>query len=115
MRSSDPADAGARAADKARSGRLRREFFGVSMTALCGGALALNLVLILGLLAVIGYQGGRFFWQKDLPEFTLSDGGKRLGEIHARQTIPAATAGAGGERFQVRLGNRDLTGGDFVL
>lgn len=99
--------------EKDRSGRLRREFFGVSMTALCGGALALNLVLILGLLTVIGYQGGRFFWQKDLPEFTLTDGGKLLGEIHAQQTIPAATAGAGGERFQVRLGNRDLTGGDF--
>ncbi len=99
--------------EKDRSGRLRREFFGVSMTALCGGALALNLVLILGLLTVIGYQGGRFFWQKDLPELTLSDGGKLIGEIHAQQTIPAATAGAGGERFQVRLGNRDLTGGDF--
>ena len=99
--------------DKDRSGRLRREFFAVSMTALCGGALALNLVLILGLLAVIGYQGGRFFWQKDLPEFTLTDGTRLLGEVHSRQTIPAATAGAGGERLQIRLGNRDLTGGDF--
>jgi phosphate transport system permease protein len=99
--------------DKDRSGRLRRDFFGVSMTALCGGALALNLVLILGLLSVISWQGARFFWQKDLPEFTLTDGSKILGEIHAQQTIPAATAGAGGERFQIRLGNRDLTGGDF--
>ncbi len=99
--------------DKDRSARRRREFFGVSMTALCGGALALNLVLILGLLTVIGYQGGRFFWQKDLPEFTLTDGRKLLGEVHLQQTIPAATAGAGGERFQLRLGNRDLTGGDF--
>ena len=83
------------------------------MTALCGGALALNLVLILGLLGVIVWQGGSFFWQRDLPEFTLADGSRILGEIHAQQTIPAATAGAGGERFQVRLGNRDLTGGDF--
>ena len=99
--------------DKDRSGRRQREFFGVSMTALCGGALALNLVLILGLLTVIGYQGGRFFWQKDLPEFTLTDGTRLLGEVHSRQTIPAATAGAGGERLQIRLGNRDLTGGDF--
>lgn len=117
MHSSDPAHGSAPATDRARSGRLRRELFGVSMTALCGGALALNLVLILGLLAVIGYQGGRFFWQKDLPEFTLADGSKLLGEIHSRQIIPAANfaggAGAGGERLQVRLGNRDLTGGDF--
>ncbi|MEO8274802.1 MAG: phosphate ABC transporter permease PstA [Thermoanaerobaculia bacterium] len=83
------------------------------MTALCGGALALNLVLILGLLAVIGYQGGRFFWQRDLPEFTLTDGSRLLGEVHSREIIPAATVGAGGERLQLRLGNRDLTGGDF--
>jgi phosphate transport system permease protein len=100
-------------ADRSRSGRLRRDLLGVSLTALCGGALALNLVLILGLLVVIGYQGGRFFWQKDLPELTLTDGSKVLGEIHSQETIPAATAGAGGERLQMRLGNRDLTGGDF--
>jgi len=99
--------------DKAQSGRLRRDLVGVSMTALCGGALALNLVLILGLLVVIGYQGGRFFWQKDLLELTLTDGGELLGEVHSRETIPAATTGAGGERLQLRLGNRDLTGGDF--
>ncbi len=75
MRSSE-ASAGEGLNDKARSGRRRRELLGVSLTALCGGALALNLVLILGLLGVIGYQGGKFFWQKDLPEFTLVDGSK---------------------------------------
>jgi phosphate transport system permease protein len=112
MRSSESGDR-VKANDKARSGRLRRDFLGVSLTALCGGALALNLVLILGLLTVIAWQGGRFFWQKDLPEFTLTDGSKLLGEIHSQQTIPTATEGAGGERFQIRLGNRDLTGGDF--
>ena len=46
----------------------QRDFLGMSFTALCGGALALNLVLILGLLALIGWQGGRYFWQKDLLE-----------------------------------------------
>ena len=44
------------------SGRSR-ELFGVSMTALCGGALAFNLLLILAILTLIGWQGGRFFWQ----------------------------------------------------
>jgi phosphate transport system permease protein len=116
MPSSNPGSSGAPRIENDRSGRAgrqRRELFGVSMTALCGGALALNIVLILGLLGVIGYQGGRFFWQKDLPEFTLTDGSKVLGEVHSRETIPAATEGAGGERLQIRLGNRDLTGGDF--
>ncbi len=103
--------------DKARAGRRRRDLVGVSLTALCGGALALNMVLILGLLGVIGYQGGKFFWQKELPEFTLVDGSKLLAEVHSVETIPAdlsdGGAGAGGERLQLRLGNRDLTGGDF--
>ena len=66
---------------------------------------------------MIGYQGGKFFWQKELPEFTLVDGGRILAEVHATETIPAdlsaGGAGAGGERLQLRLGNRDLTGGDF--
>ena len=69
MRSSESGDS-VKANDKARAGRLRRDFLGVSLTALCGGALALNLVLILGLLTVIAWQGGKFFWQKELPEFT---------------------------------------------
>ncbi|MGE0641632.1 MAG: phosphate ABC transporter permease PstA [Thermoanaerobaculia bacterium] len=92
---------------------VRRDLFGVSMTALCGGALALNLVLILALLTVIGWQGARFFWQKDLRELTLQDGTRVLGEIHAREVIPEGLPGAGTQRIQMRLGNRDLTGGDF--
>src|SRR5262245_48532952 len=128
---SDPTGASAHARDRggveaagldpaARGGRVpssssdkRRDFVGVSMTALCGGALALNMMLILALLAVIGWQGARYFWQKEIHEFTLADGRKMLGEIHAVETIPAGVAGAGGERIQLRLGNRDLTGSDF--
>ena len=98
--------------DKDR-GRSRRDFLGVSMTALCGGALAFNLVLILALLFVIGWQGGRFFWQKEVLQLTLSDGAKVLGELHSSETIPADMEGGGGERVQIRLGNRDLTGNDF--
>ena len=116
MRSSE-AGAGGGLNDSGRSGRRRRELLGVSLTALCGGALALNMVLILGLLGVIGYQGGRFFWQKELPEFTLVDGGRILAEVRATDARPAdlsaGGAGARGERLQLRLGNRDLTGGDF--
>jgi phosphate transport system permease protein len=93
----------------------RRELLGVSLTALCGGALALNLLLILGLLALIGYQGGRFFWQKDLLEVTLDDGRKLLGELHSTEVAPPAEpGGAARPRIQMRLGNRDLTGGDFL-
>ena len=97
-----------------KAARARRELFGVSMTALCGGALALNLLLILGLLGLIGWQGGRYFWQKDLLEVTLDDGSKLLGEVHSSEIAPPAEpGGAPRPRIQMRLGNRDLTGGDF--
>jgi phosphate transport system permease protein len=87
-----------------------RDFVGMSFTALCGGALALNLLLILGLLGLIGFYGGRYFWQPDLVEVTLADGGKLLGELRDRELIPGQGQAA---RVELRLGNRDLTGGDF--
>jgi phosphate transport system permease protein len=90
----------------------RRDLLGVSFTALCGGALALNLLLILGLLVLIGWQGGRYFWQKDLLEVELADGRRLLGEVHSFDEIPASAGG--GTRFQLKVGNRDLTGGDFL-
>jgi phosphate transport system permease protein len=90
----------------------QRDFLGMSFTALCGGALALNLVLILGLLALIGWQGGRYFWQKDLLEVELADGRKLLGEVHSFEEIPESAGG--GTRFQLKVGNRDVSGNDFV-
>jgi len=94
----------------------RREFLGVSFTALCGGALAINLVLIVALLVLIGWQGGRYFWQKDLLQVELADGRSILGEIHSRESVPATHTADGVplERFQMRAGNRDLTGQDFL-
>jgi len=99
--------------DKAHRGtsQASRELFGASMTALCGGALALNLLLILFLLILIGWQGAGYFWPRALVQLSLNDGRKLLGEVHARQEIP----GSGGKtRVQLRVGNRDLTGADFL-
>ena len=98
------------------SSQRQRDFAGISFTALCGGALALNLVLILALLLLIGWQGGRYFWQKDLIEVELADGRKLLGELYADEVVPATATEDGVEktRFQLRAGNRDLTGQDFV-
>jgi phosphate transport system permease protein len=94
------------------SSQKQRDFLGMSFTALCGGALALNLVLILAILLLIGYQGGRYFWQHDLVELRLADGRALLGEIHDREEIPADVGI--GHRIQLKVGNRDLTGADFV-
>jgi phosphate transport system permease protein len=96
--------------------RRRRDFLGASFTALCGGALALNLVLIVALLALVGWQGGRHFWQKDLLRVELADGRVLLGELHSTETIGsrAGPDGPARERFQLRTGNRDLAGQDFL-
>jgi len=93
-----------------------RDFLGVSFTALCGGALALNLALILGILLLIGYYGGRYFWQRDLAALELDSGRKLLGEVHDREIVPPSHSDDGKEhhRIQIKVGNRDFTGQDFL-
>jgi phosphate transport system permease protein len=85
------------------------------LTALCGGALALNLILVVGLLAVLAVNGLGFFWQRELVSLELEDGTRILGEVHDRESVfredgeqPA------GMRLRLKVGNRDLTGTDFV-
>src|SRR5262245_43559723 len=89
--------------------RRRNDRTGRALTWLCGGALALNLLLILGLLVLLAYNGAGTFWPKPLTLLTLSDGSKVLGQIERRESTPD-----GGRRIQLRVGNRDLTGADFL-
>ncbi len=85
------------------------------MTALCGGALALNLLLVVALLAVLVINGGAYFWQKDLVRVELTDGTRWLGEQHDRESTPETPeAPEPGTRIRLKVGNRDLTGIDFV-
>jgi len=101
---------------KGATSQARRDFLGVSFTALCGGALALNLVLIVSILVLIGWRGGRYFWQSDLTEVHFTDGRRLIGEIRAEEDVPAVLSpdGEAFSRFQLRAGNRDLTGQDFL-
>ncbi len=96
--------------------RPPRRLAGDSLTALCGGALALCLLLILSLLALMAVNGLSYFWQKRLVALELADGRTLLGEVHEREEIPAVpgAAGAPATRIQLKVGNRDLTGADFV-
>ena len=92
----------------------RSDLLGQSFTWLCAGALAVNLLLALGLLLLIGVSGLGTFWQQPLVLFTLSDGTQVLGEIHGRENRPLAEDGSsGGTRTRVKVGNRDLYGLDF--
>lgn len=98
------------------SSRRKSDVLGQAFTWLCGGALALNLLLAVGLLALIAKNGLAYFWQEKLVHLTLADGSQVLGEVHGREEIPA-TGDSGrphpAERIRLKTGNRDLTGIDF--
>jgi phosphate transport system permease protein len=85
------------------------------LTALCGGALALNLFLVVALLAVLIINGGGYFWPHELVRLELADGSRILGELHDREEIPPGDGDTGEPETRIRLktGNRDLTGADF--
>ena len=90
--------------------RINRKLMSNSLVALSGGALALNLLLIVGLIALIAVNGLGTFWQKGVVELTLDDGTRLLGEIHDREPLPDGE----GTRIRLEVGNRDLTGQDFL-
>jgi phosphate transport system permease protein len=97
-----------------RSGRA--DVLGQSFTWLCGGALALNLLLALGLLVLIASHGLAYFWQKDVVRITLADGTPLLGEVHEQEEYTPAGASASdpaATRLRLKIGNRDLYGLDF--
>lgn len=100
--------------DRARG---RRDRLGLVFTWLCGGAMAINLLLILLLLLLISVKGLGFFWQRDVAEVTRVDGSKLLGEIWAREARPVSQwkdPETPLYRIQVKVGNRDLSGIDFL-
>ena len=83
---------------------------------LSGGALAISLLLIGGLLTLIFINGMGYFWPKDLVQLTLKDGTLVLGEMVDTQRIPGTASPEfpeGRTRVQLKVGNRDLYGQDF--
>src|SRR5262245_13687293 len=92
----------------------RTDLLGQSLTWMCGGALAFNLLLALGLLLLIATYGLGYFWQEKLVLLTLRDGAQVLGELHGREAIPPSPEHPDpGERIRLKVGNRDLYGLDF--
>ena len=87
---------------------------GQSLTWLCGGALAFNILLVLAILSLLAWKGLGYFWQEDLVEFTLKDGTKQLGEIWEEEILPATPETPAADRLRVKIGNRDIAGLDFA-
>jgi phosphate transport system permease protein len=96
------------------SRRRRADLLGQSLTWVCGGALAFNLLLAVGLLVLIAVYGLSFFWQKKLVLLTLTDRTAVLGEVFEREAIPPSPEHPDpGQRIRLKVGNRDLYGLDF--
>lgn len=101
---------------------------------LTGGALALCLLMISGLLALVLVEGGRSFWPGPLLELSTHDGRRLLGEVTAderyridplvlarlepgmRERAQAELAAGDGtlRRRQLRTGNYELTGTHYT-
>jgi phosphate transport system permease protein len=78
-----------------------------------GGALVLSLLMVAGLLYLIASKTLGFFWTPEMVALSLEDGSRLLGEVTAREEIPAPAGKEGGYRVQLKIGNRDLYGLDF--
>jgi phosphate transport system permease protein len=84
-------------------------------TWLTAAALGLDLLLIVGLLALVAGNGAGAFWPRPISALELDDGSRVLGEVHSREPIPDPATGRATEaaRIRVRTGNRELSGTDF--
>ncbi|MFQ5605384.1 MAG: phosphate ABC transporter permease PstA [bacterium] len=83
---------------------------------LTGGALALNVLMIMGLILLILVNGLGQFWPEDLIELHLKNGQKVLGEIWDRERAPQSEESSFDEvhhRLRLKIGNRDMYGLDF--
>jgi phosphate transport system permease protein len=97
-------------ADKQRAS----DFPGRAMTWLTGGTLALNLLLVAGLLGLLVWNGAGAFWPRPVVVLTLTDATKVMGEVHGYEAIPQEDASALTlTRLKLKVGNRDLGGAEF--
>jgi phosphate transport system permease protein len=78
---------------------------------LTGGALALALIMVGGLVAIIVNNAAGLFWPRAVVRVTLADGKVLTGEIADRERIPGPTDA---HRLKLRVANRDLYDADFV-
>jgi phosphate transport system permease protein len=113
----DPAprlDSGRDGSARLARNRRRASLLGQALTWLCGGALAFNLLLVVGILTLLLVNGMGYFWQKDLVLLTQKDGKKILGEVWEVEKTKATADESAHDRFRLKIGNRDVSGLDFA-
>jgi phosphate transport system permease protein len=96
--------------------KRRSDVLGRSFTWLCGGALALNVLFVVAILALLAFHGLAYFWQRPVLYLEMDDGQRLLGEVWEREEIPIREGHetSEGTRIRLEVGNRDVDGVDFV-
>ncbi len=96
----------------------RKDLLGDNLVSLSGGALAVCLLLVIGLLLLLAVNGMSYFWPRAIAQIELVDGRTLMGEIQQREAASVQREPDGPveeiRRTQMKTGNRDLTGADFV-
>ncbi|MCP5021120.1 MAG: phosphate ABC transporter permease PstA [bacterium] len=72
---------------------------------LAGGGLAVTVLMILGMVGLIVYQGGRAFWPDRVASITSLDGSSLLGKVQSNSVVPPEEEGVGTNRVLVRTEN----------
>jgi phosphate transport system permease protein len=86
---------------------------------LTGLGLGLSIVMICGLLVLIFINGSDYFWPKEIVKVTRNDGQIYLGQVTRTESVPQynlpdSLKGNEYERMQLKVGNRDILGFDFI-
>ena len=94
---------------------------------LTASAVSVSLIMVLGLLGMIAYQGMGYFWPHEVLEMQYQEPGKEpvrlMGELSDHEQVSATRLRESGvevpaavervNRFLVKTGNRELAGADF--
>jgi phosphate transport system permease protein len=104
----------ARPPRRLRSAHSSLAAHGEPLVWLTGGALALAIAMITGLLAFIAVRGAATFWPAALVELELSDGRRALGEVAGRERPPAADDRAAPGRTLLKTATFEVTGSHFA-
>ncbi|MFV8835201.1 phosphate ABC transporter permease PstA [Aquisalimonas sp.] len=92
------------------------------------GAVAISLVMVVGLIGHVAFNGLQHFWPRDIVAFEYAEPGDEpvqvLGEVDRSETLTARGARERGfevdadeelvTRHRIKRGNRDVTGQDFT-
>ncbi len=84
---------------------------------LTGGALAMSLIMVVGLILLIMTSSLGYFWPEGVTRLVRGNGTAVLGQIAEHEPIPKGDVkdrSAERYRVQVKQGNRDLYGADFI-